>query len=92
MLTQLNIWLSCKNIPHTLGFMSIISTPHNPLLHHQVQAGPTKGNDGVGNRESLRPSGHYRTNYNDYRGTGPGNPGSKRPHRNHSRRLVKTGP
>ena len=44
-----------------------------------------KGNEGVGNGEDPPPPGHYPTNYNDYRGTGPGNPGHKRPQRNRSR-------
>ena len=44
---------------------------------------PRRGNEGVGNGIDPPPPGHS-TNYNDYPGTGPGNPGSKR-NRNHSR-------
>ena len=44
---------------------------------------PRRGNEGVGNGEDPPPPGHS-TNYNDYPGTGPGNPGSKQ-NRNHSR-------
>ena len=40
-----------------------------------------KGNEGVGNGYDPAPPGHHGTNYNDFNGTGPGNPGRKHPNK-----------
>ena len=38
-----------------------------------------KGNEGVGNGYDPAPPGHNGTNYNDFEGTAPGNPGHTHP-------------
>ncbi|MEX1032507.1 MAG: hypothetical protein WDZ30_04055 [Cellvibrionaceae bacterium] len=38
-----------------------------------------KGNEGLGNGYDGPPPGHNGTNYNDFEGTSPGNPGHRHP-------------
>lgn len=53
---------------------------HNhPKKPKQPKPRKLKGNEGLGNGYDPAPPGHRGTNYNDYPGTSPGNPGHQHP-------------
>jgi len=58
----------------TLSALPSFASAGSPYRNH-------KGNEGVGNGYDNPPPGHWPTNYNDYEGTGPGNPGHQHPRR-----------